>query len=244
VRTTNLSLYYHKQTASTSNPLIRLAAGYETGTRSDPAVVYFNDSAAYTFNNYFDALKLMNTDPNMPNLYSVSGDEQHLSIQALPLSVDSMHVIPLGMQTAQAGWVNFSTRTLENIPAGMHVWFYDTKAGQSQDLTVNPKYRVYLGAGKYDNRFFLLLTPNDKINIPGVNGELNAYTSGRNLSVYVTYGTGDLVVTDMGGKVVERQQLEGTGYHTVTLNVSSGIYIATLYSDMGKQSKKVFIGNE
>jgi hypothetical protein len=71
-----------------------------------------------------------------------------------------------------------------------------------------------------------------------------AYTSGGSLFVYMTGGEGDLAITNMAGQVVYRQPISGTGYQEVKLSVSSGVYIATLYSKQGKQSKKVFVGND
>jgi hypothetical protein len=76
-----------------------------------------------------------------------------------------------------------------------------------------------------------------------INGSLNAYTSGSSVYVYVISGKGDVVITNMLGQVVEKQELEGNGYHEIKLHVSTGIYIVTMYSGVGKQSKKIFIGN-
>jgi hypothetical protein len=42
--------------------------------------------------------------------------------------------------------------------------------------------------------------------------------------------------------MITKQTLDGTGYHEVDLDVAPGIYFATLYSGMGKQTKKLFIG--
>jgi hypothetical protein len=87
-----------------------------------------------------------------------------------------------------------------------------------------------------------MLSKSAKVVAPAFNGELDAYSDGSNLFVYLVYGTGELVLTNAAGQVVERQQVSGTGYHEIGLNVSPGVYVATLYSGMGKQSKKIFIG--
>ncbi len=245
VRVTTINPFYHKQTASTDKPLIRLDAGFQAGNkRTDAMVIYFDDQATGQFDNNLDALKLMNTDIEVPNLYSVSPDQRILSIQAVMPAADSFTIVPLGLSTGRDGLVTINTRSFENIPAGVHVWFYDTKTGVSHDIQSVPQYNINLAAGKYEGRFFLMFTNGEKIVIPPVNGELNAYTQGHNLFVYLTYGTGELVITNVGGQVIARQELSGSGFHEVTLNVSTGVYIATLYSGMGKQSKKIFIGNK
>ena len=65
-----------------------------------------------------DALKLMNTDLNVPNLYAVTPQTDLLSISALPLPADSITRVPLGIKTEKAGWVILSAANLDNIPSG------------------------------------------------------------------------------------------------------------------------------
>jgi hypothetical protein len=243
VRTTALSPAFHRETAGSARTLVRLSAGFnDDGSHSDPTVIYFDDSATNTFNNNLDALKLINTDVTVPSVYSFSQDNNRLSIFALPTSIDSSTLIPLGLQTSTGGYVTFNARDIENLPIGMHLYFYDTKTGVSQDIETTPKYKIFLNAGKYENRFFLLFTTKDKVVIPGYNSELNAYTDGKNIFAYLTTANGQLVVTDVLGRMITKQTLDGTGYHEVDLDVAPGIYFATLYSGMGKQTKKLFIG--
>jgi fibronectin-binding autotransporter adhesin len=241
-RTTGLTPVFHRETASSTRSLLRLTAGFNgDGSHADATVIYLDDSGSADFNNHFDALKLMNTDKGVPSLYSVSQDNNNLSIYALPTSLDSIELVPLGLQTLQDGQVTFNAQDMDNIPAGLHLYFYDTKLGKIQDLVTDPKYTLYLGAAKYVNRFFIMFTTKEKINIPGYNGELNAYTDGKNIHAFLTGGTGTLVIYDVLGQVVAKQQFSGTGYHELYLDVAAGVYLATMYSDMGKQVKKLFI---
>ena len=245
VRVNNLTPVFHKPSAS-ADALLRLDASFSgDGSHADPVVIYFDDRATGPFNKDIDALKLMNTNVGVPSLYTVSTDgTDRYSIHALANIPDSTRLVPLGLQIQKDGLVTFNTRNLDNMPPGVHVYFYDTKTGTINDLSSTPKYRIFLGSGKYENRFFIMFTHGDKINIPGYDGALNAYTSGKKLFVYVTEGAGTLHITNMAGQVILTQQLTGTGYHQVDVEANTGIYVATLFSGMGKQSKKVFIGNE
>ncbi len=245
VRTTGLTPHYFRTTAGTDKPLIRLTAGYSDGdVYADPTVIYFDDMGTADFEGDLDALKLMNTDVSVPSFYSVSDDGHNLSIQALPSLTDSSIMVPLGLNIERDGMVVLKAKDIENIPSDMHLWFYDTRLGKCQDLQNEPQYSVQLSAGKHLNRFFLMASKSDKINIPGTDAMLNAYTSGSSIFVYLTSGTGNVVVTNIAGQVVARQTISGNGYHEIKTTLSSGVYIATLYSSMGKQSKKVFLGNE
>ena len=247
VRVNNLTPQFHKHSAAPNRSLLRLQAGFsDDGKHSDPVVIYYDNMATDSFDNQLEAIKLLNTDGNTPNLYSVLNDKTILSIQALPASADrdSTRIVPLGLQTMKDGWVTFDASDIENLPWGIHTYFYDTKTGVANELATNPKYKLQLSKGKYEGRFFLMFTLKDKGKIPYLNNDLNAYVSGGKLFVYLMDGKGDLAITNVLGQVISKEKLEGNGYHEVDLQASSGIYIVTLISDMGKQSKKVFIGNE
>jgi uncharacterized protein YjdB len=241
-RVINFTPYYHKQTSGADWPLVRIDAGY-TGDHvaKDPTVVYFNDHATDAFNSNVDALKLINTDVNVPSLYSFSQDKMQLSIKAITSLKDSTNIIPLGLQTAKDGMIDFNARTIDNLPAGTKVYFYDAKTGVSQDLQVNAKYSAYLAAGKYDSRFFLLFSTKDKLALPG-SAELNAYASGNSLFVYLVFGDANVVITDMAGRKIQQSAISGNGYHEISCPFATGIYIVTLYSNMGTQSKKMLLG--
>ena len=59
---------------------------------TDPMVIYFDEKAQTGFDSYLDALKLMNTDYYVPNLYAFGADGTKLSIDALPENQDtSLH---------------------------------------------------------------------------------------------------------------------------------------------------------
>lgn len=245
VRVNSLSPYYHRVTAGADLPLIRLEALFPGNTANpDPTVIYLNDQASDNFNNETDALKLLNTSVAVPNLYSWSGDEKKMSIKALHLLPDTNNIVPLGLQTEVDGQVIFNARNIDNMPDGVHVYFYDIHAGKMQSLQTQPQYTTYLSKGKYENRFYLMLSNKDIKDLPILNNELNAYTSGQSLFVYLLSDKADIVITNMLGQVLHREELTGTGYHEIEMKVSAGLYIATLYSGHGKQSKKVFIGKE
>ena len=88
VRISDLTHSFIKSDPDESKPLLRLTASFSDDPAStDPAVIYFVDNAETSFDNKFDALKLMNTDLNVPNLYGVGSDGSKLSINALPSSL-------------------------------------------------------------------------------------------------------------------------------------------------------------
>lgn len=242
VRVNNLNPAYHKPTATL--PLVRLEAGYTFTTFSDPVALYFNDDANGAFNKETDALKLMNTDSTVPNLYAVSKDEIKLSIQSIKTTQDNTDVIPLGLQTPADGTVKFGVRSFENIPADINVFFYDAHTKHLSDLRTEPSYNTSIGKAIYENRFFLLFTKKSKADLGNLSGAVNIYSSGASVFVYSLADECELTITDVTGRTIGSRKLVGTGLHEMKLSVASGIYLATVNSAAGRNSVKLFIGNE
>lgn len=229
--------------------LIRLniKSGDDT-TTVDPLVVYFDDLATQAFDKELDALKLMNTDAKTPNLYTVSSDANKLSISAIQGKLDTTSKLALGLNTYNNGWFTFNASAIKNLPAGMHVYLSDVKAGITQDLQSNPRYRLYLQTGTYENRFFLTFSKGIINTIPETDTtgttlqSKNIYSSGKNLYLNVTSSKSTLVLMNLLGQIILKREL-GSGYHEIGLQVASGVYLATLISDKDRQIKKIWIQN-
>ncbi len=243
-RIDNLSPVFHKSTSSVPFSLLRIGASFaDSGPASDLAVIYFSDSASVSYNKTTDALKLMNTDLSLPGLYALAPDATKLSIRAIHNPADTEIVVPLGIQTARKDWVLFNACDIEKVPFDMHIYFTDMKTGKKQDLQTDPQYQVYLDAGKFENRFYIVFSKSDTIHIPLPLDELDAYTTGKKLFVYMEADNGELLIINMLGQTILKQKIYGKGYHETDLDVNNGNYVITLYSAAGRLSKKIFIVN-
>ena len=91
VRVTDLTHSFIKSDGINPDSLLRLTSGFADDPASkDPVVIYFDEKALNAFDGQLDALKLMNTDLKVPNLYAMSSDGKKLSISALPFSSDTL----------------------------------------------------------------------------------------------------------------------------------------------------------
>jgi hypothetical protein len=233
-----------------ASPLIRLSAGfYDDGPDGDPAAFYFKAGADGAFDKDLDALKLMNTHTGIPNLYAIATDTARLSIYALPDTFDSIETVPLGLITAQDGWISFKATDIENMPAGLYVYLSDTKTGIKQDLLNAPPYRLFLAGGEYKNRFFLNFSTKEPAagGTPGIpsNGPLQAYGAGGTLFVNGNINPGEkgeVRVIDMRGQLVLRGEISGSTYQSFHSNFAPGIYLVCLTTPEGTQTKKILIG--
>jgi hypothetical protein len=138
-------------------PQLRISAGF-SGTKADAALLYFNDLATLGWEGTLDALKMMNTDYRVPNLYFRSPDGKNLSINAIPFPQDSLTRIPLGLRVAQSGTVTIQIENREQVPAGLHIYLEDKQKGTLSELQQNSPSGILLNAGIYENRFDLLFS--------------------------------------------------------------------------------------
>jgi hypothetical protein len=250
-RINNLAPSFFRGGMPLTAPLLRLSAGFAAEKMTaDPMVVYFDDAATRAFDQEMDALKLMNTDSLVPSLYVVASDTARLSICAWPGAdlQDTADIIPLGLTTKRAGWVLFNASSMERIPYGRHIYLYDAKTGVRQDLQDNPQYRLYLDAGEYKNRFFLVFCGQAVVTPPpaAAGGTFKAYSAAGKLYVQISgtsEGNCDVVVTNMLGQIILRKQLRGNNTYELAAPVSTGIYIVSFYTPQQVVSQKVFIGH-
>jgi hypothetical protein len=232
-----------------SRSLIRLTAEFSDDTVSvDPLVIYFDDKATEMFDGQLDALKLMNTDFMVPNLYTVGSDGAKLSINALPVISDTLCKVPLGLKINRDGDIIFKIDTLEGNLADMEITISDIGAMVEQDLRPDKDYRVSLTTGQYENRFFLnfrnsgtgitdFTEGSDQFSIYSSNGILK-------LEIYNLSGAdGTLMICDLTGQTVSIKKFYEPGYYEFNPGLKNGIYIVSFLSGTSRSSKKVFIQN-
>jgi hypothetical protein len=242
VRVNDLLSVFHKQ-LSASRSLLRLSAGFsDAAGYADPTVVYFDAAAQESYERDKDAVKMFNTDDRVPSLYSLATGTR-LAINAQPQPGDLTQSIPLGLKLPRAGDVVFRRCDLEEMPTGLRVYLADAATGTVQDLAEQPDYKVSLGQGDIENRFYLLFSREEKPAIPG-RESLDVFARGSTLVVTLREGEGELSVANTLGQVVERRRLSGKGLHEVPLQAVPGVYVVSMMTANGVKSKKVFVGAE
>jgi hypothetical protein len=232
-----------------SRSLIRLTAEFSDDTVSiDPAVIYFDEKATDKFDGQLDALKLMNTDLMVPNLYTVGSDGAKLSINALPVISDTLYKVPLGLKINRDGNIIFKIDTLEGNLADMEIYISDIAAMVEQDLLPDKDYRVSLTTGQYENRFFL--------NFLNMGTEITDFTADGDLfSIYCSHGIlklkinalpaaeGTLIISNLTGQMPLIKKYYEPGYYELNPGLKNGVYIVSFLSGTKKCSKKIFILN-
>lgn len=238
---------FHKRTTA-SYPFIRLRAKFSSGTKlSDPAVVYFIEDAKDIYEEHIDALKMLNTDTKVPNLYTLAKGNEKLSIYALQQPSDSLTVIPLGIETEKDDFITFAANEINNMPEGLHIYIADMQSKKVHTLYGGNEYQTLVPKGKDVKRFSIVFSKKELKDDVFVAPELIAYTLHGRLFVNLSIFTGDdgqLAIHNSSGQTINTLKLTGFGQHEIPASFMDGIYLITFYSDKGKFSKKLFIGND
>jgi len=246
VRIVNLTPPFIKS-GTESRSLLRLTAEFADDSLSDdPVVIYFDEKATFNFDGQLDALKLMNTDWFVTNLYTIASDGRHLSINALPVTKDTLIRVPLGLSINRDGNIIFKIRTLEGDLADKDIYISDIVANTEQDLLSGKDYRIDLAAGEYNNRFFINFhSINTGIIDNPVDDDLFKIYSYRGILKLqinrLDAAEGTLKLWDLNGRLLLIRKFYEPGYYEIPATLKTGIYIASFYSGKTKCSVKVLL---
>ena len=249
VRITDLTHQFLKSSKKGSTQMIRLSATFADNlTSPDPLVIYFNNKATTGFDSKMDALKLLNTDYEVPSFYAVSREGIKLSINALPEYYDPLCSIPLGIKLDKDGYIIFRIDDLEADLSGRDVTITDMGTGMVSSLLTNKDYRVFLEYGEYKDRFFLNISSftTDAPQIVSEKELFAVYNSFGVVKIYIDKqitGRSDLSIFNLTGVKLFGSRVFEPGYHEFNPDLKDGIYIATLTSGKYKIAKKIVIKN-
>ncbi|SFW76532.1 T9SS type A sorting domain-containing protein [Chitinophaga sancti] len=240
-RVNNISPSFHKERPNPA-PLLRLSAGFtEEGLEADPLVIYLDAAATKSFDQEMDALKIMNTDPLVPNLFIPSPGGGDLSICAWP--ADNKDTIPLGLITERAGMIVFHMVNMDRIPADRHFFLYDAITGAIGEVNEQLQFRVYLSPGHFKNRFYLVADAKDGPPATGSSAIFQAYNTHGELYGFFDKVPGEhcrIAVTNILGQTILQKDFSGNGHHLLGSNLTNGIYIVSFYTQQQTVAKKVF----
>ena len=226
--------------------ILRFAANFKiTNATEDAAVIYFDEQASRSFDEDKDALKMMNTNTLVPNLYFLSTDSKQLSISGMPTPSDSISKVPLGITILRDGWINFNAKDISQLPSSLHIYLVDNEKRVSQDLKQQPEYLFYLKAGVNNQRLTLVFSLSEINPISPVTEKMFTVIHSASLfmiKMNLPFNTkGSIFVTNMKGQVILRREVFEQETVEISPNSASGLYIITVISGNRKTSEKILI---
>ena len=248
VRSQDFSRDFYRQqenSRNTQRSLLRITAGFADQSHSDAMVIYFSPANHSKFEKDKDALKLMNTDINVPSIYSLNSENTKFSINGTSFSEENRITrIPLGIKTNRSGWINLELTTRDNLNSGF-LYLIDKDRKTAKDLSIKKDLKVFLEKGIFESRFELLFSESPIENLVETfqHPLLVSNANGETTAQYKLEQTqkGWLQVINLNGQILGKYLVQGEGNLEVKGIKSSGLYIFTLATDNGRFTKKVLI---
>lgn len=243
VRVNDFEQDFYKQQESHTE-LARIVASFSFSNAEDAIVIYNDAFASRKFDREKDALKILNTNTQVPNLYIITEDRLEASIKSHKLNnAKNPEQIPLGVNLQQSGSIRFSLKDLENLSAQMSIYLIDTQNDKVTNLQ-DEDYEVDLDKGEINDRFYLRFN-DDKLSPTDVVFEPFILKSGQG-SIHVRMkadsAEGDMVIlSNLNGKIL--QQLPASAEADLRFDhiISNGVYLVTYTSAQGTFTKKVIV---
>ncbi|WP_299254537.1 LamG-like jellyroll fold domain-containing protein [uncultured Lacinutrix sp.] len=176
-------------------------------------------------------------------------DNNKFSIQGTN-EIEAGIVLPLGIKTNTDGINSIKIDALENVPASLEIFIYDTVTDTFHDIRNNPDFSIDLPAGEYLNRFELHFSDSNTLSTE------NFETSETGIQFYFANNNESIVINNpmlknitkveifniLGQSIVMYNEFENQDYIKLkTNNISTGSYILEIQTNEGKLSKKVLI---
>jgi len=233
---------FWKTNYTTPDNFIRLtisANGY-----SDETVVRFSPGATDKMDNGLDAYKLFTWDSDVPQIYTVSGNNTDYSINTYNMPDKASVVIPL--RTLQTG-TNYQISVSEFNFSNIRVFLKDNLNNTTTEIGLNDIIKLSSDDSDKTDRFELIFEKSSSGIVLAENTSVTLYPNPSKGLFYLTVGNKNaeykVIITNITGQVSYKNKFFGNTSKIIKLaGQSSGIYFVTIkFSDNSSITKKIVI---
>lgn len=186
----------------------------------DEMLITFDYAATNNYDENKDAEKLFSSNPDLPQLYSISPTNEKLCINSLASQPNSV-TVPLGI-TSTPGNITFSAFDFNHLEGS--IILEDLTLNQLIDLRLQPDYSFTFNTGD-DNRFLLHFnqTATSVTKVTSENISIYGYKKG----IYINNPTntaGSVIVYDLIGNVIFAEKLT-SGLNKLSVSTIAASYV-------------------
>lgn len=229
-----------KAPSKSGSNVLRLVAS--NGSRSDESVIYFNENAKYTYDDY-DSRKMSNDNSSIPEIYSMASGQQ-LVINGMP-AVRLNEEIPLGFKTGVAG-TGFSIKATELPVLGSGVSVILKDGNVETDITGGNAYIFSSPATDTYNRFSIIFRSSNipaSDNNPVDDGRFCVLT-GPDKVLKVVAPVPDnskVIICGLSGQQMKMLSIQNGFAQTETTAFTPGVYTVRIYNADSVITKKIIL---
>ncbi|OFX42437.1 MAG: hypothetical protein A2W95_00945 [Bacteroidetes bacterium GWA2_40_14] len=218
-----------QKTANAEKQLIRIESTNDQF--SNDAVLLFFADATDNYDSNYDALKLLATNEDMPEVYFVN-NESYLAIDTyhenklLELTTTNQLIFSMGATPGSTGNVMFKMSEVSGIPNDVYIYLYDA-LNQTYTNLRTKEYECHL-SNDVDDRFQLVLTKN-AVSVPEEKLDLNIWTYTKEKTIFIKsskifVNQTSVYLYDIAGRLVGNIEMINTDNQSIDV-LSSGTYI-------------------
>jgi len=228
MRTHSGATSYYKNEKSLPDGLMLYASN---GIYQDKLLIRLNDEATADMDYDKDAWKFPSNTEGLSQLWSVC-PEGNLSIDVRPYQ----ETIQLGFANDVAGLYTIGISEIAEITSAL---LEDTKANLFHDLTKGA-YEFAWDVNDDENRFKLHLNVVGLEETPGIESNILIYAANGNIFIKGAEN-GEVRVSDLTGRTVLQQQINGEEIISIPANLKTGIYLVMVQQGNEVKTEKIFI---
>jgi hypothetical protein len=176
-----------------------------------------------------------------PQLYSIIGENEYFSVNALP-GIEENMIVPIGLKVGLEAEYVITPIEFENFKASQVVIIEDLKTNSFETLDFNSEYRFDASPLDPEHRFNLHFK-SSTFGTDENSGQLvKVYSNEKTVYVQTReYAYAEVDVFDMMGRKIASEKTHGDIVSKIKLNVETGYYLVQVQTNDQFITRKVFI---
>jgi hypothetical protein len=243
ISTQNPKIWRMSATPGTVNSL-KITA--KNSSSSDETIIRFVDKAEESFDQNFDAYKMIN-DGNTPSIYTKIGDDTY-SINSLPDTLTDF-ALPVHLEGVVGGY-SISIDGVKDFDNSYAIILEDKLIHKEQNLRSNPNYSFMVYENQNPDRFILKFKKEQTFgDTENLNNSIIVWGNENKVNVLFNENMGpekaDITISNiMGEKVLNFENIDvASGKLSINCPFDTGIYIVKVITKSTTYSKRVFLSN-
>ncbi|MDD3876413.1 MAG: BNR-repeat neuraminidase N-terminal domain-containing protein [Bacteroidales bacterium] len=207
---------------------------------ADETVIRFNGAATAGFDGNFDAAKMYSELSEMPQMYSISNNEEY-AINALPSLINNVSV-SLGFTTEIAGQHSILVDNTASFDNSVSIVLEDTYDNVFVDLKQQNQYTFNASQGAVNDRFIVHFNLTTTATVQDDAGMFNIYANDNNIYISNVSDNNTIVsIYNVLGQEVVSQNLVANTLNKINTNLVPGQYIVNVIGSSRNTTQKVFL---
>lgn len=232
--------------SQSATQLLRIKAyNVNTTDYADEAVIYFDSNATLGYDPMYDAFKLLNTDPNLPNIYTVS-ENNKLAINCLPMIGKTEIILPLEIKVNTKGDYEVNFSEIKNFASDVEIYLIDNDKNITQNIKNKTVYTFSIKPTAADGRFQIKFTHSISTSILKNKTQKSPFIIWSNsnmLNITLVHSPQTTVhslnIYNLAGQCILNDKKLSEG--TYKFELEKGIYIVKLSDENKVATQKIYI---